>query len=424
MKLQLPENANYAATVVAITRIVPLDNCDNVVGTPLLGFQAIVGKDTQVGDLGIVFTAETQLSGEFAWANSLHRHAELNKDPEAKGYLEDNGRVKALKFRGHRSDALFMPLSSLAYTGVDVSQLQPGDTFDVLDGHPICQKYVIKRPHTGTPRVEKNKAKVFKRVDEKMLPEHYDTDNFFRNRDLIPGHKQVIVTQKLHGTSIRIGNTIVRRQLRFRERLAARLGVKVATTEFDNVYGSRKVIKDVNNPNQQHYYGSDIWTEEGKALDGLIPENYLVYGELIGWTKDGAPIQQNYTYQVPHGQAELYVYRVAIVNGQGRIVDLAWDQVMEFCADLGLRHVPELWRGFLEDFDVEQYLDTKYASFFGVGVPLAKESPVDEGVCVRVDGLAPYILKAKSPKFFEHETKMLDKEAVDLEADGSVAEAA
>jgi RNA ligase len=425
MKLEAPVNSNYAAVVVEIARIVPLDNCDYVVGTPLLGFQAIVGKETAVGELGIVFTAETQLSEEFTRLNNLYRHTELNADPTAKPqYLEDNRRVKALKFRGHRSDCLFLYLDSLAYTGADLDQLQPGDTFDKLNGHDICEKYVIKRPHTGTSRAEKQKQKIFKRVDEKMLPEHYDTENFFRNRDAIPGHKQVIITQKLHGTSVRIGNTIVKRKLTFRDRIAAKLGVRVQATEFDNVYGSRKVIKDPHNPNQNHYYGSDIWGEEGAKLDGLVPENYIVYGELIGWTKDGAPIQKNYTYGVPDGTCELYVYRVAIVNGQGRIADLAWDQVKEFCTDLGLKHVVELWRGPLEDFNPDGFLDIKFSEFIGVGVPLAKESPCDEGVCVRVDGLAPYILKAKSPAFLRHETKMLDQEAADLEADGSDVDAA
>jgi hypothetical protein len=424
LKLELPENSNYAATVVEVHRIVELDNCDNVVATPLLGFQAIVGKETAVGELGIVFTAETQLSEEFTRLNNLHRHGDLNDDESKKGYLEDNRRVKALKFRGHRSDCLFLYLDSLAYTGADLDQLQPGDTFDKLNGHDICTKYVLKRAHTGTPRVAKNKAVVFKRVDEKFLPEHYDTDAYFRNPDAIKPGQFVTVTQKLHGTSIRIGNTVVKRKPRLRDRIASRLGVAVQATEFDMVYGSRKVIKDVNNPNQNHFYGTDIWSEEGAKLNGLVPENYIVYGELIGWTGDGSPIQQGYTYGVPDGTCELYVYRVAFVNGQGRIVDLAWDQVVEFCLDLGLKHVPELWRGPMGDLDVETWLDIKFNDLLGIGVPLAKESPCDEGICIRVDGLAPYVLKAKSPKFFQHETKMLDKEAIDLEADGSLEDAA
>lgn len=416
MKLDAPENPNYAAVVVEISHVTPLAGCDNVVGTPLMGFQAIVGKDTQAGDIGIVFPAETQLSEEYARLNNLHRHGNLNDDESKKGYLEDNRRVKALKFRGHRSDCLFMPLDSLAFTGADVSSLKPGDTFDKLNGHDICRKYVVRRRGTSV-RTEKNKGKVFSRVDDKFLPAHYETDNFFRNRDSIPGDRHVVVTQKLHGTSIRIGHTIVKRKLTFRDRIAARLGVRVQTTEFANVYGSRKVIKDANNPYANHFYGSDIWTEAGKKLDSIVPENFIIYGELIGWTPEGAPIQKNYTYQVPHGTCELYVYRVAFVNGQGRIIDLAWDQVKEFCTDLGLKHVPELWHGRMDEFAPEEFLDRKFTQVYPHAVPLAKESPCDEGVCIRVDGLAPYILKAKSPAFLRHETKMLDQEAVDLEAE-------
>src|SRR5574338_1274390 len=145
MKLDPPANPNYAATVVRIRSIIPIENCDNVVATPLLGYQAIVGKDTKVGDLGIVFPAETQLSEEYARKNNLHRHCNLNDDESAKGYLEDNRRVKALKFRGHRSDALFMPLSSLWHTDNFVPHvveyLREGDTFDELNGHEICRKY-------------------------------------------------------------------------------------------------------------------------------------------------------------------------------------------------------------------------------------------------------------------------------------------
>jgi hypothetical protein len=427
LKLQAPENPNYAATVVEITRIVPLENCDNIVGTPLLGYQAIVSKDTEVGDLGVVFTAETQVSEEYARLNNLHRHGNLNDDESAKGFLEDNRRVRALKLRGHRSDALFMPLSSLVYTGADISSLKPGDTFDKLNGHDICKKYVVRRTE-GKPgsRAEKGKKKpAFKRVDEKFLPEHYDTSSYFRNPGAIAPDRHVTVTQKLHGTSIRIGNTVVRRKLTLRDRVAARLGVKVQQHEFDMVYGSRKVVKDANNPYQNHFYGTDIWSEEGKRLDGLIPENYLVYGELIGWTKDGAPIQKNYTYQVPDGTAELYVYRVAIVNGQGRVTDLTWDQVKEFCVNLGLKHVPELWQGEMQGLSISAYLDASfYKEGFTDAVPLATESPCDEGICIRAEGLTPLVLKAKSPAFLRHETKMLDLETVDIEADESLEDAA
>jgi hypothetical protein len=223
MKLSAPSNDNYAAVVTNIKAITPLEGCDNVVSTPLFGFQAIVGKATQVGELGIVFPAESQLSEEYAKTNNLHRHGDLNADQGQQGYLEDNRRVKAMKFRGHRSDCLFMPLSSLIYTGIDIGELHEGDVFDTLNGHEICKKYLRKQ--LGTPRIERNKIKKFMRVDTKFLPEHYDSENYWRNAHVVPQDRKVIVTQKLHGTSVRIGHTMVLRQLNWFEHLLIKLRV-------------------------------------------------------------------------------------------------------------------------------------------------------------------------------------------------------
>lgn len=428
MKLEVPENPNYAANIVRVRNTVELDGLDNLVAVPVLGYQALVSKDTELDALYVLFTAESQLSLEFASKNNLHRHADLNANENETGYLEDNRRVKAIKLRGHNSNALLMPLSSLLHFAKqsDLDTLQEGDIFDKLNGVPIVKKYYIKEPGTNR-KVDKNAVKKFRRVDEKFLPEHYDTENYWRNAHAIPTDALVVVTQKLHGTSIRIGHTIVKRQLKWYERFAQKLGIAVATTEYAHVYGSRKVIKDPNNPDQQHFYVSDIWTEFGKQLDDLIPENFIVYGELIGWTPDGAPLQKNYTYDVPQGEAELYIYRVAVVTNGGLLIDLPWDQVKHFAADRGLKHVPELWRGPHGEFIADEWIDARFSAWIPGAttdrpVPLSAPKTVDEGVCVRTDiGRAPYILKAKSPVFLAHETKMLDEEAVDMEAVGAEA---
>lgn len=243
MKLNPPKNPNYAATVVQVTKLSELEGCDNVVGTPLLGYQAIVSKATKLGDIGVVFTAETQLSHDYAARNDLYRHPENNKNPEHKGYLEDNRRVKAIKFRGHRSDALFMPLESLEYTGIDLTDLKAGDSFDELNGHEICQKYEIKTRTPGQKNVHVTKS----RVDDKFFKEHLETENYFRNLELIPGDIFVTVTQKLHGTSARYGRVPVRRELTVFERIFRYFGVKVQETEYAFVSGSRRMIKSVRN---------------------------------------------------------------------------------------------------------------------------------------------------------------------------------
>jgi len=419
VKIDKPANSNYCATVVELKAIIPLENCENVVATPIFGFQAIVSKDAKVGDRGIVFTAETQLSDEFCFYNNLYRHADKNKDEGQKGYIEDNRRVKAIKFRGNVSNCLFLSLESLSYINVDLSLLDVGDEFDTLSGKDICKKYVVE--YSGRKREFVATEKKFVRVEDKHLPQHMDSSNYFKWSDTIDPSSTVIVSQKLHGTSVRIGHTIAKRKMKLVERIAQKLGASILPHTYDYVYGSRKVIKDVNNPYQNHFYETDIWSEQGKKLQGLLPENYLVYGELIGHTSDGKEIQKNYTYAIPQRQTELYIYRIAIVNHQGNVTDLSWDQVMEFCKKNGLKHVPELWRGKKKDLKIEDYIDKRffemgYRNTLYLGV---NEDIVDEGVCIRVDELSPVIMKAKSPRFFEHETKLLDKGEVDLESSQS-----
>lgn len=420
MKFQEPKNINYAATVVRVRHINPLANCDNIVGVPLLGYQAIVSKDTQVGDLGVVFTAETQLSLEYASINNLHRHENLNEVPGKVGYLEDNRRVRAMRLRGHRSDALFMPLDSLAYLGIDVSQLAEGDTFDEINGHPICQKYVVRQPKERGPSNQPKKREP--RVDEKLFPKHFDTANFFRVPEAIKPTDHVIVTQKLHGTSIRIGHTLVKRKLTWRDKVAKLLGVKVPETEWAYVYGSRNVVKDPDNPSGHDFYGSDLYSQIGSQLKGLLPKGFIAYGEVIGWVPDtNTPIQKNYTYRIPEGGYQLYIYRVTTINEDGLAVDLSWPAVKEFCASLGLNTVPEMLtlpgHMLTEEIVGKQFLDIRYVDWGYDGAIPTEGSMVDEGVCLRVEGMTPLVVKAKSPEFLRHETALLDKGVVDIESE-------
>jgi hypothetical protein len=426
LKFEAPASPNYAATVIQVKTLVKLANSDNLQGIPAFGLQAITDMSTKVGDMGILFPPESQLSFEYAFENSLHSHSvknevALNKDPDKKGYLGDNRRVKAITLRGNRSDALFMSLSSLAYLGVKPEDFKEGDTFDKIGDHEICRKYVVLRNGSNNPANVKKGPK--NRVDDRVFPEHFETRMFLRVSESLNPGAMCIVTQKLHGTSIRIGNVPVRRELSWRERLAKRFSVAVKETEYAAVYGSHHVVKDANNPGQQHFYGEDLWTTTGKALDGLVPQNYILYGEVVGYADSGRAIQPNYTYSCPPFTRRLFIYRVAVVNEQGTIVDLSWDAVKEFCNSIGVDYVPELLRTRVatltsDDNTLEALLDVKLRDVFPQAIPLSPQSPCDEGVCIRIeDGMIPTILKAKSPLFYAHETKMIDQEAIDTEAE-------
>ncbi|AGT12693.1 RNA ligase [Mycobacterium phage Whirlwind] len=430
MSFDAPENVNYAATIVKLPEPQAVPGLDKLVGIPMFGYQALTQKDSaKAGDLRVLFVAETQLDHEYASANNLYREATLNADSTQTGYLEQNARVKAIRLRKNQSDCLLMPLESLAYTGYDVSTLKVGDTFDKLNGHVVCRKYVPAGQRTagsvaGAPKIRQ-------RVDQKLFPMHLDTEHLFRNLQWFRKPRHVVITQKLHGTSWRGGNVPVRRDKGRLERLVNRLGIKTPDTEYEHVFGSRRVVKGRSDNN--HYYESDLWTDYGQKLLGLIPKNFMVYGELIGWVDDQSPIQKGYTYNLLPGTAELYVYRVATVNEDGVIADLSWEGVKDFCRSLGLKWTPELWAGiecvpqsvddesFVSGYQLD-YLDVRFTEspgaehFNEAPVPLSNTKTVDEGICVRIEGQIPRVFKAKSPKFLEHETKALDNNEVDLEA--------
>lgn len=74
-----------------------------------------------------------------------------------------------------------------------------------------------------------------------------------------------------------------------------------------------------------------------------------------------------------------------------------------------------------EGFNVDEFMDKVYSLEYQC-VPLGQESAVDEGVCLRVDKLQPYILKAKAPLFLERESKELDSGILDMESQENIVE--
>ena len=167
---------------------------------------------------------------------------------------------------------------------------------------------------------------------------------------------------------------------------------------------------------QAHYYGFDLWSDVGRDIFDRIPENVIIYGELIGWVGAGQPIQTGYTYQIPEGRRELYVYRVAVIAPDGGLYDLSWNGVKEFCNDHGFKHVPELWAGFHRDFHPDGWIDRRYRDEgFSQALPLSDPKSVDEGIAIRRDGVIPLVTKCKGEKFYNYETKVLDSGKAEAE---------
>lgn len=440
MTIEIKGSRNYSATVIRVPKVRKAENSDRLYIVDALGMTAIVDDSwiAREGDLALIFPAEVQLSHDYTAGNNLYRESELNQDQTEAGYIEKNRRVRAMKLRGNISNGLVLPLNSLSYIPTmvgSIDSLTEGDVFDTIDGGEICRKYVVPTNNSGTQnRADSKIKKAFKRVDNTFLPEHFETGQWLREEGHVQAHEELIITQKLHGTSVRLANTVVRRQHTKREKLAAKfLGARIADHEYDLVAGSRKAIKDPNNPNQDHYYQTDIWTDALSVYGERIPKNVIVFGELVGFVPGTeAAIQKGHTYNLQPGQYELYVYRVAIITEDAELYDLSWDAVRDFCSRHGLKHVPELDRMSKVVFDIEDYNEKNFWEEQQLGRQknddpyidtVIKLSPAgtgkDEGIAIRVErGLTPEIYKYKNKSHYLYETAQLDTGEADLESVG------
>lgn len=256
--------------------------------------------------------------------------------------------------------------------------------------------------------------------DDRFTPTKYDlttsTGNFV-------AHGAVV-----HNSSVRIGNVPTLVKPSIRQRIAKWFGVRVAETEYDVIGGSRRVIKDIHDPYQgPGFYGAenDIWAEAVERWGHWIPEGFVVYGELIGWAGQ-KPIQRGFTYNLPRGEMELYVYRVGVVTPSGEVVDLPWPRVKVWCQERGLKTAPDAFEEPMPAYEVRTRFDSgdfsEAEAFYknpvkgewpDRPVPLSDGGPgVDEGYAFRVEhpDRQPEFFKLKFDEFLEFETQVLDED--------------
>ncbi len=433
MKLATPKNKNYCAVVVELRNFATLDNCDNVKAALIFGYSVIVGKDIKAGDVGLFFPVECQLSQEFLGKNNLFRKAEYgNADPDAKtGYFESHGRIKAVKFRGHKSEGFWLPLSSVAYLGLPIHELKPGMEFDELDGHEICRKFVPKPVNVRGPGQPKGSKATSELLIDGQFRFHHDTENLRRNAHALKLGQTITITDKWHGTSAVFANLKVNRKLKWWERLLLRLGVRIETSEYRTMWSSRTVVKGIegyeNEKRLQYagYYGTDVWARTYCDIKDVIPKGYSIYGEIVGYVSVGSFIQKGYHYSCLPGGYQFRVYRVTKTNEDGRVLELSWPQVKAFCEKAGLEHVLELYHGPVDKFQLlnppregettgELLVRALEELYVNDGMcPHNNNEVPAEGVVVRIEGGPIY--KLKNFKFLEWETKALDKGEVSEE---------
>lgn len=435
MNLKIFEDSkNYTCQVIKLPPKQKVEGLDNLVKVTVFGNDCLIAKDSPEDVLYLFFPSECKISTQFLTANNLYRHNDYNLDKSKKGFFEDNGRVKAIKFRGVISSGFIIPLQdSLKFKLKDISareidSLKPGDEFNEIDGVEICRKYIKKFEKKSGMSNPKTRV-IDEIVDSKFAPEHPDTSHLLKNTHKLNPEDIIAVTVKVHGTSARYYNTKVKRRLSWLEKTLKKLfKIAIVDEEFQYVTASRRVIKSVGFeelPNKNHYFTSgDLWSEVGKEFfEGKLLEGESVYCEIIGKTYTGEAIQHGYTYGLE--RPKVYIYRIAMINNQGIEIDLPYLQMKERALQLQVDTCPELFYGTLNQFtsgsirdsrDISNSLEHIFNQYLEKPSILDYNTKFEEGFCLRVDKYPkPDIYKIKSKGFLLHEGVINDKDLKDLE---------
>jgi len=432
-----PKNSNYSAIVVTIKHIHPLEGCDFIHAAMILGNQVIVDKSIKVGDIGIYFPTECKLSEEYLKNNNLYKKPELNIDPEKKGYFEENGRIRCVKFRGHKSEGLFMPLESLNFTN-HREKLEEGVEFDELNNILICEKYIITSKNNlmaaNAPKLRKIKES---KIVEKQFRFHEDTIALYKNLHRVKPEDYIHISYKIHGTSGISSKILCKKPLSIWDKIGSFLGFNIVNVIYDNVYSSRRVIKNPEfNPNANHFYDVDIWGIANNYIKDFLLNGLTLYYEIAGYLPNGALIQEEYDYgcitplaKEPYKYGihyKIFIYRITYTNSEGKVFEFSARQVQDWCNLNGLTAVPELFYGKAAEFSDERLKEEKWRDKFLSTIRekynekdcyICNNKVPEEGCVIRLDKLSLEAYKVKSFKFLENESKMLNKNIIDIESE-------
>lgn len=400
--------AEHCGYVVKISELRKHSNADRLQIATIFGNSVIVSLDTHIGDMGVYFPTDLQLSEEFCKVNDLVRRKDDHGN-QVGGYLDPVKRnIRTMKLRGEVSDGLYLPITCLAEF-TKISTLVVGDTIDVINGHEICCKYI---PHTNLSAGIK--APAIKKVKINFAPtfyEHVDTAqlayslNAFKNGDIVQ------LTLKMHGTSGRTGYLpLVKYKKSWFDKLFHRIGKEYH--EYGYVTGTRRVVLDATHTGG--FYEDNFFREEmAKKFEGKLHKGEVCYYEIIGFQGlNGAPImpsvknskisdkafikqygeetvfsygckaENNYTDEVPC--CDVYVYRMTMVNEDGETVEYSPAEIHYRCEQIGVKCVPEFETFVIpNDVNAGEYVMRKVEEYYDGADPIGK-THIREGVVARI----------------------------------------
>lgn len=438
----------YCGTVVKIGEILPIEGRDRIVKTMVNGLSIVIGKDEfQTGDVAVYCANETQIHELFLHLNSMYDDKELNIDQEKKGYINKHGRVRVVKLGGVPSYGILLnPASIATFLNESVAAVSDylkehvGEDFDEINGEIFCKVYVppvkhVNRQMSKSERRDKKLAR-FKMLIEGSFRLHYDTDQLARNMHEFSPEDKVFISNKLHGTSIIISNILTNVPTNWFKRMWRKLTGKYEYDQkYNIVYSSRNVIKnEFINPKQKAggFYSDDIWGYWAEKLSAHIPQDFCIYGEVVGYTPNGTPIQKGYDYgclPTDEVKSKLMVYRITQNDKELEIPDvIAFGQYLKDKLGDIVLDFPLMYHGTLADLypeisttehwheNVLEALKVEKRFLMEQMEPMCINKVPREGFVVRkANDPIKRAFKLKTTAFFEREAKQIDAGEVDIE---------
>lgn len=440
----------YCASCVRIGEIFPIEGRDRIVKTMVNGLSIVIGKDEfKPGDVAVYCANETVIHELFLHLNSMFDDPELNIDKTRRGYINKYGRLRVIKLGGVPSYGLLLNPSTISvFLNEPETEVKTylenhiGEDFDEINGERFIQVYVPKTNPSSThgkSRNEKlqNRLKRFKMLIEGSFRFHYETEGLQKHMTDINPDDDVWISVKCHGSLGEFANILTNVPTPWYRRLWRKY-IK-HTYEYDQsynlVYSSHKVVKnEYINKDQKPggYYSDDVWGYWAKKLTGLIPEGVCIYGEIVGFTPNGTPIQKDYDYKcnpLVEDKSKLMVYRMTQDNKELDIADVIkfGEYLKSKLGDIIMEY-PLLYKGTLKDFypdlstidhwheNVLELLKNEKRFLMEENEPLCNNKVPREGFVLRkVNDPIAEAWKLKTTKFFFRERDLLDKGEVDNE---------
>ena len=428
-------SVDHCGFVVEIKDIKPHPNADRLELCYVFGNQVVINKGIlNIGDKAFYVPSDMQLGFEFCKANNLLR--------EDGGYLENNRHVRCIRLRHEFSDGILLPIKCLN-DFTDTSELRAGDRISVLNGIEIVRKYVPPIQKTKNPQRGGQQKKKESSVKWKYFAEHEDTKQLRYYMDEFKVGDEVVITEKLHGSSQRTINTISVKQPRrnkiqqiFDKLLRKKLN---PIEEYGYISGTRRTVLE--SYDYGGYYGNNGFRypfhKDLSEKDKLHPGEEIFY-EVVGWVNETTsimPSQKNekvskdfvrkygdvttFTYGCERGTSDMYVYRMTCTLPDGYVVEYPWDLVKLRCEQMGLKTVPELTR----------FRFTTKEDLLGHVANLSElESTIDsrhimEGICLRRNNMIGYsCFKYKNESFRILEDLIKASGVADIEEQESAVE--